>query len=89
MGPHEVHAVRGPGVSANALVGAVVGMVDVAPIIVALGGGDDSSAMDERSFAGQLVQADASSWRDKHMIEYWSLGDVIRYGHYIDLPNNT
>ena len=81
--------IRGPGVSANASVGAVVGMVDVAPTIVALGGGDDSSAMDGRSFAGQLAQPDASSWRDKHMIEYWSLGDVIRYGHYIDLPNNT
>ena len=30
-----------------------------------------------------------ATWKDKHMLEYWSLGDVIRYGHYIDMPNST
>jgi len=36
-----------------------------------------------------LLVSNGTAFRQKHMIEYWTLGNVIRYNHYIDMPNNT
>ena len=88
----------GPGIPAGSKYDFVAGMVDVAPTLLSLGGGngEEPSAlakMDGKSFADLLMKgeegAKASEWKDKHMIEYWSLGNVIRLEHYIDMPNNT
>ena len=93
----------GPGIPAGTKYDFVAGMVDVAPTLLSLGqaaqmGGQQPLApalakMDGKSFADLLMKGEegarASEWRDKHMIEYWSLGNVIRLEHYIDMPNNT
>ena len=94
----------GPGIPAGSKYDFVAGMVDVAPTLLSLGqtvGGRVENQqpapalakMDGKSFADLLMKGEegarASEWRDKHMIEYWSLGNVIRLEHYIDMPNNT
>ena len=92
----------GPGIPAGSKYDFVAGMVDVAPTLLSLGSagerGDQPQpaaldSMDGKSFADLLMkgeeEARATEWRDKHMIEYWSLGNVIRLEHYIDMPNNT
>ena len=86
-------SIRGPGITKGEY-SFVAGIVDVAPSLVELAGGSVPEDMDGHSFAklvsGQLPRpAVAKQQRDKHMIEYWSLGNVVRYGHYIDMPNNT
>ena len=63
-------------------------MVDVSPTILSLAGGAPPDTMDGRSFA-DLITDHKMEKRDTHMIEYWSLGNVIRFEHYIDMPNNT
>ena len=87
--------VKGPGIP-KSLPSFVAGMVDIAPTIITLAGGEPPSTMDGRSFEdmikkrGQGSNVQQNAWRDKHMLEYWSLSnDVIRYQHYIDGPNNT
>ena len=84
--------IRGPGIQ-NKNYSFVAGMVDVAPTIIELAGGQVPSTMDGHSFAKLLMesddQVDAGNQRDKLTLEYWTLGNVIRYGHYIDMPNNT
>lgn len=83
-------SVRGPGIPAGHNFDFVAGMVDVAPTLLSLGGGSPLQTMDGKSFADLLLQkSDKVELRQKHMIEYWTLGRVVRYGHYIDLPNNT
>ena len=80
----------GPGITAGSKFDFVAGMVDVAPTLISLGGGTPLSTMDGRSFADILMhKPTVPLWTDRHMIEYWSLGNVIRYEHYIDMPNNT
>lgn len=88
--------IRGPGIPANSTLSFVAGMVDVAPTLLSLAGGQPTDSMDGKSFANLLKLQEsttkpetAAAWSDKHTIEYWSLGTVIRYEHYIDLPNNT
>ena len=86
--------VVGPGIPMGKKFDFVSGMVDVAPTILSLGGGQPLESMDGKSFAdllksGQDDMAEASGWRDRHMLEYWSLGNVIRLEHYIDMPNST
>ena len=81
----------GPGIEAKQTMDFVAGMVDIAPTIIDLAGGEIPERMDGHSFAG-LLKHEPVPYRpgqDKHMIEYWTLGNVIRYGHYIDMPNNT
>jgi N-acetylglucosamine-6-sulfatase len=95
---HDLHVplhIAGPGVKAGAEFQPVASMVDVAPTLIELGGGTPPDIMDGQSFADVVTEkttsynfADASS-RDRSMIEYWSLGDVVRYQHLIDGPNNT
>ena len=84
--------IRGPGIQ-NKNYSFVSGMVDVAPTIIELAGGQVPSTMDGHSFAKLLMESDdqvgAGNQRDKLTLEYWTLGNVIRYGHYIDMPNNT
>ena len=63
-------------------------IVDVAPTIVQLTNRCFPSTMDERSFFEQLTSA-APGTKDKHLIEYWSVGIRELIDHYIDLPNNT
>ena len=83
-------SISGPGIPARSSFDFVAGMVDVAPTLLSLVGGSPPLAMDGKSFADLLLKpSDVGSIRQKHMIEYWSLGNVIRYGHYIDMPNNT
>ena len=83
----------GPGIPMGQKFDFVSGMVDVAPTLLSLGGGQPLDTMDGKSFADLVKknskQADAAGWRDRHMLEYWSLGNVVRYEHYIDMPNNT
>lgn len=85
--------VMGPKITGGTKLSFVAGMVDVAPTFTSLGGGEPTDKMDGKSFASLLRNESPpktkDQWRDKHMIEYWSLGDVVRYEHYIDLPNNT
>ena len=83
----------GPGIPTGQKFDFVSGMVDVAPTLLSLGGGQPLDTMDGKSFADLVKknskQADAAGWRDRHILEYWSLGNVVRYEHYIDMPNNT
>ena len=90
--------IRGPGIPRDSSFGFVAGMVDVAPTIVTIAGGSSEACetMDGKSFSHLLTASDETSrkqkqaaWKDKIMLEYWSLGDVIRYDHYIDMPNST
>ena len=82
-------SIRGPGISPGSSFDFVAGMVDVAPTLLSLVGGSPPPIMDGKSFAELLQPNSVRTIRDKHMIEYWSLGNVVRYGHYIDMPNNT
>ncbi|XP_003384556.1 PREDICTED: extracellular sulfatase Sulf-1-like [Amphimedon queenslandica] len=83
--------IKGPGLKQGSH-SFVASMVDVAPTIIELGGGTVPEEMDGHSFAS-LLMSDSSApkdeTRDRMTIEYWTLGNVIRYGHYIDMPNNT
>lgn len=82
--------VHGPEIQAGYNYAFVAGMVDVAPTLLTLGGGVPLDTMDGKSFAELLFKPiTTQSIREKHMLEYWTLGNVIRYGHYIDMPNNT
>ena len=85
--------IYGPNISPNTSFDFVSGMVDVAPTLLSLAGGTPLETMDGKSFAELISGKDQSAgkvqWSDKHMLEYWSLGDVIRLEHYIDMPNNT
>ena len=80
--------IYGPKVAPGSSFDFVAGMVDVSPTILSLAGGAPPDTMDGRSFA-DLVTDHKMEKRDTHMIEYWSLGNVIRFQHYIDMPNNT
>ena len=81
-------SIRGPGIPPGYNFAFVAGMVDLAPTLLSLAGGSPLETMDGKSFA-ELLFFNGTSIRQKHMIEYWTLGEVVRYDHYIDLPNNT
>ncbi len=81
--------IYGPKISAGSSFDFVAGMVDVSPTIVSLGEGTPIDTMDGKSFAKLVMGGNKEEERDMHMIEYWSLGNVVRYEHYIDMPNNT
>ena len=82
-------SVRGPGIPGGYNFEFVAGIVDVAPTLLSLAGGAPLQTMDGKSFADLLLQKSKVELRQKHMIEYWTLGNVVRYDHYIDMPNNT
>ena len=84
--------IRGPGIPQYSRMDFVAGIVDIAPTLLSLGGGLPLPTMDGKSFAHLLLDGNPAawgSWRDKHMIEYWSLGHVERFDHLVDMPNNT
>ena len=87
--------IAGPGIKAGLNFSEVASMVDLAPTLIELGGGHPPDTMDGVSFADIFVNSSISSdskstsRRDRSMIEYWSLGNVSRYEHLIDGPNNT
>lgn len=81
--------ILGPGIAPGSTFDFVAGMVDVSPTIMSLAGENPLDTMDGRSFADLMTGGNKDERRDTHMIEYWSLGDVIRLEHYIDMPNNT
>uniref|UniRef100_A0A1X7VGC2 Sulfatase N-terminal domain-containing protein n=1 Tax=Amphimedon queenslandica TaxID=400682 RepID=A0A1X7VGC2_AMPQE len=84
--------IKGPGLKQGSH-SFVASIVDVAPTIIELGGGTVPEEMDGHSFASLLMSDSLDVAKDKRRdrmtIEYWTLGNVIRYGHYIDMPNNT
>ena len=82
-------SVVGPGIKPGTTFDFVAGIVDLAPTLLSLAGGSPPKSMDGKSFAELLLDMSNVGIRQKHMIEYWTLGDVIRYDHYIDMPNNT
>ncbi len=81
----------GPKIPAGSSFDFVAGMVDVSPTLLSLAEGSPLDTMDGKSFANLVTggNKEEQEARDMHMIEYWSLGNVIRYEHYIDMPNNT
>ena len=87
--------IAGPGIQPGSKFEFVSGMVDVAPTVMSLGGGMPPDTMDGKSFAGLVKNSgeeeeeNGALWRDTHMVEYWSLGNVVRMEHYIDMPNST
>jgi N-acetylglucosamine-6-sulfatase len=88
---HDIHVpfyIAGPGIQKKSEFPDVVSMVDVAPTIITLGGGTPPATMDGSSFADSIL-GKTEAVRDRSMIEYWSLGNVVRYSHLIDGPNNT
>ena len=90
-------AIRGPGIPAGSSFNLVTSMVDVAPSLLALGGGTPLASQDGKSFAGLIVKDSLvrapfqhdSAWKDMAVLEYYNLGNVIRTGHYVDMVNNT
>lgn len=70
--------VRGPGISPGSRITThAVGNVDLAPTIVELGGGGPDPSFDGRSMV-PLFQPGNQIWRSAYLIEYWSLGTVMR-----------
>ncbi|CAE7543666.1 GNS [Symbiodinium sp. CCMP2456] len=70
---------RGPGIQHGARVDAVSGIVDIAPTLVELAGGDpDIMELDGRSLVPLLGNSSPAKWRKLYPIEYWSLGNVDR-----------
>lgn len=63
-------------------------IVDIAPTLLEIAGGDIPITMDGHSFAKQLTTS-LQGARDKHLIEYWSVGKRVVDGFLVDLPNNT
>jgi len=71
--------VRGPGIQHGAHINAVSGIVDIAPTLVELAGGDpDIMELDGRSLVPLLGSRSPANWRKMYPIEYWSLGNVDR-----------
>ena len=94
---HDLHVpfhIAGPKVPPGWEFSEVASMVDLAPTLIELGGGHPPDTMDGISFASFLINSSISDTQqsarsNKSMIEYWSLGNVVRYDHLIDGPNNT
>ena len=71
--------IRGPGIARGARVEAVSGLVDIAPTLVELAGGDpERMELDGRSLVPFLAGKPPAKWRNVYPIEYWSLGNVDR-----------
>ena len=97
---HDLHVpfhIAGPKVRPGRNFSEVASMVDLAPTLIELGGGHPPDTMDGTSFAGLVTNSSIGDdikvtpppRSDKSMIEYWSLGHVVRYEHLIDGTNNT
>jgi N-acetylglucosamine-6-sulfatase len=81
---HDVRVpllVRGPGLLPGTVISALAGNTDLAPTILDLAGGPGAvnPIMDGKSFASVLTSSGVADWtRDTFLIEYNSLGDVLR-----------
>lgn len=82
--------IKGPNIQKHKSLSEVVSMVDVAPTLLELAGIEVPPEMEGESFASVLTGKGENSWsRDKHLVEFWSQGDGIKFNHYVDGPNNT
>lgn len=85
--------IYGPNINSNTSFDFVSGMMDIALTAISLAGGSLLETVDGKSFAelilGKGKDAEKIEWSDKHMLEFWSLGYVLRDGHYIDMPIKT
>ena len=84
--------IAGPGIPKGVEFKEVVSMVDMAPTLIDLVGGTPPEDMDGISFKDVIKNTTdkfKASEFSKSIIEYWSLGHVYRYEHYIDGTNNT
>lgn len=91
--PYEHHIrvpffIRGPGIQEGVSLPFMASIVDVLPTIIELAGGVVPMSMDGHSFASALLSG-GSSFREKHLVEYWSVPRNTYYGHFIDMENNT
>lgn len=81
---HDVRVpllVRGPGLVPGTFISALAGNTDLAPTILDLAGGPGAvnPIMDGKSLAGLLTSSGEAHWtRDTFLIEYNSLGEVLR-----------
>ena len=87
------------------VVGQVASQVDTIPTVLGLAGIATPSTMDGRSIAHWMLterelapptalqllssQAAPEAWRTEQLIEYYGLGEVVRYEHLEDSANNT
>lgn len=82
--------IRGPGIKHQSSRSEVVSMVDVAPTLLELAGITPPSRMEGTSFFNLLSDKPDDMWsKDKHLVEFWSQSDGIKFNHYVDGPNNT
>lgn len=82
--------IKGPGIQKQVSRSEVVSMVDIAPTLLELAGTTPPSKMEGTSFVSLLNDKANNTWtKDKHLVEFWSQGDGIKFNHYVDGPNNT
>ena len=80
--------IKGPGIKQHSSRSEVVSMVDVAPTLLELAGTTPPSRMEGVSFINLLTnKREGNNW--KHLVEFWSQSDGIKFNHYVDGPNNT
>lgn len=80
--------IRGPCIPEGSTLPFVASMVDVLPTLIELAGGAVPASMDGHSFARPLLLG-GSSFRERHLVEYWSVPRMPYYDHLIDMENNT
>ena len=82
--------IKGPGIKQHNSRDEVVSMVDIAPTLLELAGTTPPPRMEGVSFANLLTNNEGGNWsQDKHLVEFWSLSNGIKFNHYVDGPNNT
>jgi N-acetylglucosamine-6-sulfatase len=86
--------IRGPGIAAGSQFEGLASNVDVMPTLLDLAGGSalQPSQWDGRSAAPLLLgqtELSTRSWRTDLLIEYFAGGEVVRYQHLEDAPNNS
>ena len=97
-------ASAGPGIKPGTFFSFPASNVDVGPSFLGLAGVSQTT-MDGKSVISQLVDPShpavaestlqhiasqqAQEWRDYHLVEYYSLGNVVRTGHLVDDANSN
>jgi len=97
--------IRGPGIRPASTFDQVASQVDTMPTVLGLAGIATPATMDGRSIAHWMLterelapptalqllssQAAPAPWRTEQLIEYYGLGQVVRYEHLEDSANNT
>jgi len=95
--------IKGPGIKPGQFFDFPASNVDVGPSFLGLAG-ITQTTMDGKSVIPQLVDPSdpsvsestrqhiaqsSGSWRDYHLVEYYSLGSVTRTGHLVDDPKSN